>query len=342
MEYHDQPLQFISNYYFQAKDEDHANHRTLSFIMIAVAYLPLVLIPIISHLTITYIYPVLLYSLKRCSDYVFQNIKDSSKVSAYNSGLIFSTIVINIKIILYHICSFITLNQYSNEVLHDSYETIVYVGTVLSAFATVTVYATAVGISVWKWKCINVIATYISAIIIHMGYFFPVMLLAFMQDPLIITFYYFVLIFILIFFLLYWVKLSKVYAILRNRYGAIKAYILFYSVTTVLAIIFDVCTTLLISGMFSLGGFSDSQALQTLILSLLIGLLSFFIFKPAYKEACRHVKLNKVVNVEEENETSLSTIGFSSNIFISDKATDENQKEEEVDTNDQNNKHTTV
>ena len=251
-------------------------------------------------------------------------------------------ISIDIKIILYHIYSFITLNQYSNEVLHDSYDTIVHVGTVLSAFATVIVYATTVGISVWKWKRINLIVTYISAIIIHVSYFFPVMSLAFMQDPLIITFYYFVLIFVTIFSLFYLVQFLKVYTILRTRCGVIKAYILFCSVIPGLGIIFDVCTALLISAVFSLGGFSDSQALQTLILSLLIGLLSFFIFKPAYEEACKHIKLNKVANIEEENETTLSVIISNNGCFISNKTIDVNQKEEGMDVTDQNNKHATV
>ena len=79
-----------------------------------------------------------------------------------------------------------------------------------------------------------------------------------------------------------------------------------------------------------------------IILSLLIGLLSFFIFKPTYEEACKHVKLNKVVNVEEENEMTLSAIISNNSCFISNKTMDVNQKEEGVDANDQNNKHTTV
>ena len=320
MEYHDQPLEFISNYYFQAKDEEVTNRR-ISFIMIAVAYIPLVLIPIISQLTITYIYPVLLYTL---------NNSFSRRSSAMISG---TMIGINIITVLDHIYSFIRLNQYSNEVLDDSYDTTVFVGTVLSSFATVTVYATAMAL--WIRKHINFAATSISVNIIHMSYFFTVMMLAFLQDPLIITFYYSALIFDTLCYMIYFVQLSKVCANLDTRCGSLFLYI-----AMPLGLIFSACISLLISSVFSMGGFSDSPALQMLILSLLIGLLSYCIFKPVYKEAYKHVKLNKVANVEEENETTLSIIISKG----SNKTKSKNQREEEMDVNDQNNKlmYTTV
>ena len=59
MEYHDQPLQFISSHYFQLRNKDDMKYVAIKGILEVITYLPLVMIPLISCLTIIYIYPVI-------------------------------------------------------------------------------------------------------------------------------------------------------------------------------------------------------------------------------------------------------------------------------------------
>ena len=59
MEYHDEPLQFISSHYFEIKNKDDRIYNAVKGIMTALMYLSYVMIPLISCLTIKYIYPTI-------------------------------------------------------------------------------------------------------------------------------------------------------------------------------------------------------------------------------------------------------------------------------------------
>ena len=68
MEYHDQPLQFISNHFFQVKSKGDAKYKIIVCMIKALTYLPLTLMPIISCLTIIYICPWISWHLNQYSE----------------------------------------------------------------------------------------------------------------------------------------------------------------------------------------------------------------------------------------------------------------------------------
>ena len=90
------------------------------------------------------------------------------------------------------------------------------------------------------------------------------------------------------------------------------------------------CVNFLISGVFAFGAFSDSQTFQALILSLLVGLLSFFVFKPIYKMPIEHFKLTKDTDVEGKSET-INMIISSKRVIIINQPTDECMNEVKVE-----------
>ena len=137
---------------------------------------------------------------------------------------------------------------------------------------------TVIMLTVWRWKDIIVLALPVPIIIVHfISYIFLFVLLAFMQDPFLMTLYYCMLISV-IYFITFWHHHYYVCAMktlrIQWRYCAVVINILRIGLLG-LALIFGLCADLLISGVFALGAFSNSQTFQALILSLLIGLLSF-------------------------------------------------------------------
>ena len=94
-----------------------------------------------------------------------------------------------------------------------------------------------------------------------------------------------------------------------------------------------------------MGSFNDFQSLQTLLLSLLVGLVSFSIANPIYKRACKHVNLIKKASVEEPQE-DLNSIAANDPAKITAinilKHLDDDDKTEEMSMDSKNDNYTVV
>ena len=138
------------------------------------------------------------------------------------------------------------------------------------------------------------------------------MLLAFIHDPLLTIFTFFMVIFGIAFnYVLIWsfglnILTNTVRKLIPHTWLPFK--VLIYSIIIIiiaLTVAYSIIFLLvLINGVIELGSFSDFQALQNdMILPLLVGLLSLFILKPAHKYSSRYtkIKLSKIVEDEERN-----------------------------------------
>ena len=187
-----------------------------------------------------------------------------------------------------------------NIAMNENYYTVVLIGMVISSLGIVIMFPVVIILTVRRWKYMSKVVFPIPvtlAIVYIMSYFFVSVLLAFMQDPLLMTLYYCMQMsgILLISFCLYICESKILYPLHRH---SLFISVIIRIVLLGLIMIIIMCVNFLISGVFAFGAFSDSQTFQALILSLLVGLLSFFVFKPIYKMPIEHFKLTKDTDVE--------------------------------------------
>ena len=135
MEYHDQPLQFINNHYFQAKHLVHGVYHNITTLIFAMSQYPLFSVPHIGFLTFSYAYPIMFNYLEYYS--MNQDNPDSAKAILFLS-LTLTSISINVGLILAHVFSTYELIIYGNEVLNDEDHYMPYLQAGCSAFGIVT------------------------------------------------------------------------------------------------------------------------------------------------------------------------------------------------------------
>ena len=339
MDYHDRPMQFRSSHCFQTKDKDDIVHFRLAMLMIAVTYLPLVLAPIFSFITIFYINHNFLRIMKQYSDYLIHNHKHKLKGYALTVAIKLTVSFVCgayfIKLIVAQVLSVVAFNDYCSKVLHNSYYQYVRFGILLSTFTIIVTIAAVVLFHVWNWRNFSLTALCVSINFIHiLAFFSPFMLLAFMQDPLLTAMPYLIIISYTFICIFVSVKFSLYRPLITKRCSSFVTYFIHF-VLVVLGLIMDVCITLITTSLFAMGAFNESEAFQTLTISLLIGLLSYFILRPAYQ---------KLTNIKDGNAKEANHTQNSSNNVNTDEHMDEvTVNLEEVDThNNKNFKHTTV
>ena len=295
--------------------------------MIAIAYLPLLLILFVTYITVTYINPIIFfyqkqYLLKKCSEGVLPffvlicTFLESSQIIVW--------------IIIVHIYSFKEFNTYCSEVLDENYYTVVLIGMVISSLGIAIMIPSVIILTVRRWKCMMIVAVPIPVALVYvMSYFFLFVLLAFMQDPLLMTLYYCMQIssILLIGFCLHVCASKILYPLQRH---SLFLSVIIRIVLLGLVIIFALVSNFLISGVFAFGAFSDSQAFQALLLSFLIGLLSIFVFKPIYKMSIENFKLTKDTDAKGKSET-INMIISSKKVIIINQPTDECMNEVKVE-----------
>ena len=323
MEYHDQPLQFISSHYFQLKNKNDMKYGAIEGIMAAITYLPVVMILLVSCLTIIYIYPVISY---RVDQYYKINLKDlantdkqMSKVINFNRkwkkihlfSLFSTSCAVTILLIILHTVSIIKFITYGNEILHDDHRKLPYIHLGISCLLIGVMVVIAIIFSICRWGKSSLIGISFSVNIVYLAsYFFPPMVLAFIQDPMQI----------LLTCLMATVVVSFVYGfllglglivLLKNIQGSLPFSRWSHKTLIHLVISFTAAFSLffyfiLIQCMLTLGSFSDFQSLQNMLLPLLVVLLSIFILKPSYKYVCKTVSgdisKEEKLNVRDPND----------------------------------------
>ena len=203
MEYHDQPLQFISNHYFQIKDKDDEMYNAVKEIMRILPVLSLSMMILIGCLTIKHVYPVILYYVEQYPKVNKEKLKQS--VSSVNTNhqmlklvqlnnkqkkyyllsLFFTSCVVTALLVTLHVVSITKFVAYGNEVLHDDHHIQLYFYIALHCIIIGALFIIAIVFCVCIQRKSGCTATIISMNIVYMAScFFPSMVLAFIQDPM--------------------------------------------------------------------------------------------------------------------------------------------------------------
>ena len=316
MEYHDQPLQFINTHFIQVKDRNAGEYLNIKALIDSFVTFPLLGMPIVAYLTSHYIYPKIYDFIGKYAEYLSIDPSSTYHVVLKHVSPGVSSLLITFLLLQLHSFSSFEFVKYGNEILHDDDLFLPYLHVACSWLAIIGLYATCIAIAVYFYKTkkedinedkvINhLIASIIALNIIYIVcYFSPFMLLAFIRDPLVTTLTYcMIMVFI---FTITWLEilLCKQFENCLVFTGVYKA--LFILTSIALFISFNnifVTFIIFVSSIIALGSFNDFQSLQTLLLSLLVGLVSFSIAKPVYEKACKHVNvIKKSVSVEEQKE----------------------------------------
>lgn len=242
MDYHDQPLQFISNNYFQAKSSHHGVYQSISTVTLLIALFSCLGMPYISFITVTYLSPKIYYCLEQYSVNLNQQHSQSKDVIKIIFGSLYAgNILINAILMVTHLVSVVEFISYGNEVFVDGDHYLPYLLAGSSSFAIGTMLVVAYGLVFYKtfkiFKAgqgtdfvktyIKITASILISIVYIFCYFSPFMLLAFLHDPLITFSTYFLLLFALVNWILLTVIPFSYIIKLRNKHLWVKSHIQF-------------------------------------------------------------------------------------------------------------------
>ena len=325
--------------------------------MTSLTYLPFALMPLISYMVIIYIYPILSFHISQYSNSLrnnqtmnkffhiklFVNLDDvdeekakpiqakiTKKSKRYNLiSLFLTSLIMTMILVMLHITSAAEFIDYGNDVLldegfpltNDHY--LPYIHAVISYTIIIIMLLTAIIFSICKWNLNSLLSTSISVNVIYtMCYFFPTILLAFIHDPLQITYTCFMVIFFIVPFIyafIWCIGLALLSRVLlkHDHFTLFSLKTLIYFVLLLTAVLAIYHFFNMIVNIVALGSFSDFQDFQSIIFFLLFGLLSFSILKPArnyvYKyvtaktESVVHNEVNMDVEIDDE-KNNISTI----------------------------------
>ena len=337
MEYDSQPLQYVSSHYFQIKSEDDENYKRILGIMDALANLPFIMMPLISYLVVIYIYPMISFHLKQYlqtpSNFfhvkLFENPDDVDEQKAkllqektaqtwkrfHLICLFLTSFILTMILVALHIASASAFIDYGNEVLLDKHKGfplssdhyISYIHAVMSYSMVIIVFVVAIAFSICAWNLNSLISVSISVNVIYtICYFFPAILLAFIHDPLQIVYTCFMAaVFIMFIYTLIWcfgLALLSRLLLKQDHFTcfSLKTLIHFMLLLTIVLLIH--MFFVMIINMVALENFSDFKELKSIMLSLLIGLLSVSVLKPARNHAYKLIN-NNVKGDEEGSST---------------------------------------
>ena len=328
MEYHDQPLQFISSHYFQIKEdsEDDTIYSAVKEIMTTLPILSIAMMLLIGCMTIKHVYPVILGYVDQYSKINKEDLEQSvfsansneqmpklvqlnkKQKKYYLLSLFFTSCVVTVLLVTLHIVSITKFIAYGNKILHNGDANQLRFNIALSCFFIGVMFVIAIVFCTCIRRKSVLIASSISVNIVYVAScFFPSMVLAFIQDPMqviltclmavaAVIFVYAVIRGVVLCALLFWVRhCMPLYPslLLQTIYKFVVA---FLGAPVIFLYFF------LILNMFTLGSFSDFKSLQNMLLPLLVVLLSIFIMKPAYKLVCK--TLNNNNNIEKIDDVT--------------------------------------
>ena len=295
MDYHGQPLQFISSYFLQAQHLDHGIYPNIINLLYTIIQFSLIGTPFIGYLTIKYIHPKICNYVEWYSKYLKQNRMLSNVI--INLILFFSFVIINLIITILlmtaHILSIMRFTDYSYAVLGDVDRNLPYIHSIFSGFAILTMFAIALFlVYIYGITMCFIIATFTSVNIIYISsYFGPFMFLALIHVPLlIITF-----IFISAATVIVWCLLTNSFFIFVTSGIPLNTPLWFwftyaivmYIIKIILILIFLYALALIVTIVihsFFLGSFSDSPSLAAVVIAILVALIGTVVFKSAYKK----------------------------------------------------------
>ena len=311
-------------------------YKTIIIIMTFLLFLPLTLVFAVSPLTVLHIYPIAL-RLKKMNKFTVspEDYTDSTVIAIepktenyvkkviHRKPLIFASVGISIGFLIIHIFSVINSVRYCKEVLgienyHDKLPIV---------HAVFSLLAVAIGFTLTQkilsgnskvrrdhyevQKELRLPIAVISVNIIYIGcYFLPYMLLAFIHDPLVTAFTYFmVALFIICVYLIFQgvFNLYKFYKQKSSKYEDHIKCAKFFSYLMHSCMTWAVATSIIIflfviAYIITLGGYDDFEELRSLAPSLLIGVIGLFLLKPAFTFVSEKYKENSSEDQKQQKE----------------------------------------
>ena len=315
---------------------DDEKYKAIIIIMTFLLFLPLTLVLAVSPLTVLHIYPIAL-RLKKMNkftvspkDYtdttvvtVLPKQDDYDKKVMHRNPLIFASVGISIGFLIIHIFSIIEYTIYAKEVLStESYHNKLPI-----MHGIFSLLAIAIGFILTQkilsdnstvregyheeQRHLRIPVAVISVNIIYIGcYFLPYMLLAFIHDPILTVFTYFMVVLFIVCVYLICLGVFNLHKFYKRKHGnyedSIKCakfltYLLYSCMAWAMAtsiIIFLVVITYIIA----LGGFDDFEELKILVPSLLIGVIGLFLLRPALTFISKKYKEHSSKDQKEQKE----------------------------------------
>ena len=327
MEYDDQPLQFINDNYFQVEDPNDETYLTIADLIFLMMQFPFIM-PFISYATILYMHPKICHYFEQYEVYMhrFPYTIQAVANKIFFGSLVLITAAIGVILMISHFNSIVHFISYCDKVLPDEAKYLPYIFAVFSVVTVITSIVVVTGIWLHKLRKIKrfksevnrrsvLFGMIISLEIMHiLCYFSPFMVLAFLHDPLVTFSTYFMIIMGILSFLIT-IYLPPFYlhklGIKARQQGKIikKPMALFLVIVTLMTVIVSGYAVILLiifsASVLTIGNFGSSPTLQSMLLSLLIGLISFWILKPLYKKVQREGLFNNeegqgIINDERE------------------------------------------
>ena len=302
---------------------DDKKYKTIILIMTFLLFLPLTLVFAVSPLTVLHIYPIAL-RLKKMNKVTVspEDYTDSTVITIepktdnyvkkviHRKPLIFASVGISIGFLIVHVFSVINSILYCKEVLNikNYHDKLPIVHAVLSLLAI------AVGFTLTQkilsnnskvrrdhyevQKKLRLPIAVISVNIIYIGcHFLPYMLLAFIHDPLVTAFTYFMvaLFFVCVYLIFQGVfNLHKFYKHKSSNYEDHIKCAKFFNHLMYSCMTWAVATSIIILlfVITYMGSFDDFKELRSLASSLLIGVIGLFLLKPAFTFVSEKYKKN--------------------------------------------------
>ena len=328
MEYHEEALEFISYHYFKVKNKNHGIYDNITDVMFSVTQFPFFGMPVISFLTATCIYPRIVHYVEQYLLYLQDhgNLPLLSVSTILYASFVTTNIFFSVLLIILHISSISELIIYGDEVLEDEDHYLPYLYAGFSSFAVAVLFTCSIFICIYKVRRVRnatppvgptylhifVIGTILSVNVIYiLCCFAPMMILAFINSPLVtFSIYSIILITFATFFYIFFSYMCGIVIKRRqNNERMLTVRELRRLVLLSLLLAIPIVATLVyalgliiifVSSILFLGGFNSNQSLQAILLSLLLGFISFAILKPAYNTVQTRVGLvNNNVNNEE-------------------------------------------
>ena len=319
MAYSDEAVQYVNRYYFRTKTEGDDHYGVIVNIMYLMGTLPFALWTGLIILSIFMFHKVndllqKLSSTEITKDSGPNEIKGEWKID--ETSLLGLSICLNFVLSIFHIISAVEIIKYGNDVLQSdqgfssgkNHAIAPIVTVTISIIIIVVTYISAVGISVYIFckrdpNSIKTTVTSLAAISIIVNithllcYFMPYMLLAFIYNPLQTFVTYLALgLYVLCGYLLFWMSkriftyyrdpdkdnFFKEYTRVPNKSRCI--YLAYFLMSLGILSVTVYFSTVIIY-VLTLGSFDDFEVIQNLLPPLLIGILTYFVVKPTYKQA---------------------------------------------------------
>ena len=257
--YNDGGLEFSSRCYFEApvnsEEEGNYNYALIRNIIYVTSFLPVGLMTLVASLAPMFFS----YLEEHFQEYLNSHFNNEYFIASLKKIVLIISIFLNMAFVTFHILAIIRLFEYSYEINEENNVGAAVIPPLLHTLLSLLALLLSALLTIYKIRSWKIDIALIMNLV-YLAYFFPYMLLAFIDNPMQALFVYILQVIAVAFFLLLFVSLSSIRYILkskeRSKYSIL--YVAFFS-SFYLVYLF-ICIILLLT----LGGFNNFEELRTL------------------------------------------------------------------------------